>query len=86
MKILEKTARFGVSKWQTIQNTETATEKYITEITLWQNIPLLNFSSSGNAVKILEKTFEEVYFYFIFSCRSAYLLQKELLQRSFELF
>ena len=33
MKILEKTARFEVSSSQTMQNTETATDRCATEIT-----------------------------------------------------
>ena len=34
MKTLQKTARFGVSNSQTLQNTETATERCSTEISV----------------------------------------------------
>lgn len=38
MKILEKIARFGVYKSQTIPNIETATERCSTEISFWKKV------------------------------------------------
>ena len=43
MKTLQKTARFGVSNSQTLQNTETATERCSTEISVWQKSLLNRF-------------------------------------------
>ena len=40
MKMLKKTARFGVPDSQRIQNTETATQMCFTEMAVWQK----NFS------------------------------------------
>ena len=53
--ILKKSAWFGVSSSQGIQNTETATQRYFTEMNVWQK-PFEKSSLSGNIVRILEKT------------------------------